>query len=182
MTTVYVAEKPTPNPELTPGQIGIIQERVLAARNFLNDALDQAAHNGIPVEVRLIGVMNVGAARRGIPQHYQVEALPIKTAEEVEREERETLFQLKFKYEHPGGALFLSPKPHCEPEQPKKTPQELASMPYDDLYVEDYVSNGKLAQILNENGFCNKTVCPECGVDDFTHVEGCSKLELTDDI
>jgi len=27
---------------------------------------------------------------------------------------------------------------------------------------------------LNNNGFCNLTVCPECRVDDFTHVEGCS--------
>jgi hypothetical protein len=26
---------------------------------------------------------------------------------------------------------------------------------------------------LNQNGFCNLTVCPECRVDDFTHVEGC---------
>jgi hypothetical protein len=26
---------------------------------------------------------------------------------------------------------------------------------------------------LNANGFCNLTCCPECHVDDFTHVEGC---------
>ena len=26
---------------------------------------------------------------------------------------------------------------------------------------------------LNRNGFCNLTVCPECRVDDFVHVEDC---------
>ena len=30
-----------------------------------------------------------------------------------------------------------------------------------------------LGTILNNNGAPNLTVCPECHVDDFTHVEGC---------
>jgi hypothetical protein len=31
-----------------------------------------------------------------------------------------------------------------------------------------------LCRILNRNGAANMTVCPECGCDDFTHVESCS--------
>lgn len=31
---------------------------------------------------------------------------------------------------------------------------------------------------LNYNGFCNLTVCPECHVDDFTHVETCRTGQL----
>lgn len=34
-------------------------------------------------------------------------------------------------------------------------------------------SNDALLKWLNRNGFCNLTVCPECHVDDFVHVEGC---------
>lgn len=53
---------------------------------------------------------------------------------------------------------------------------------YDTLFVNDYVYNGKISKQLNEHGYCNKTVCPECSVDDFTHVEGCSKLKLVEHI
>lgn len=36
-------------------------------------------------------------------------------------------------------------------------------------------SNGtEVMDWLNLNGFANLTICPECHVDDFTHVEGCS--------
>jgi len=31
-----------------------------------------------------------------------------------------------------------------------------------------------LEGVLNRNGGANMTVCPECHVDDFTHVEGCT--------
>lgn len=58
----------------------------------------------------------------------------------------------------------------------------LANQPYDTLFVEDYVYNGKISRQLNANGYCAKTVCPECHIDDFTHEEGCSKLELIKDI
>lgn len=30
-----------------------------------------------------------------------------------------------------------------------------------------------LHKYLNANGYCGHTVCPECGIDDFVHVEGC---------
>jgi hypothetical protein len=55
-------------------------------------------------------------------------------------------------------------------------------MSYDELFVNDYVYNGVVAKELNQTGQCYKTVCPECAVDDFTHVEGCSKLKLIEDI
>jgi len=42
----------------------------------------------------------------------------------------------------------------------------------DELYLNDDPLNW-----LNENGFCNLTVCPECRTDDFTHVEGCRIAE-----
>lgn len=55
-------------------------------------------------------------------------------------------------------------------------------MSYDELYVNDYVYNGRVASYLNEKGQCHITVCPECHIDDFTHVENCSKLKLIEDI
>lgn len=60
--------------------------------------------------------------------------------------------------------------------------QELSTMTYDRLFVDDYVYNGKIATQLNAMGLCSKTVCPECHVDDFCHVEDCSKLDLVADI
>lgn len=54
-----------------------------------------------------------------------------------------------------------------------------------ELPVEDYVKLAvicnfliehdqyDLGAILNRNGKCAWTVCPECQVDDFVHVEGC---------
>lgn len=58
----------------------------------------------------------------------------------------------------------------------------LSEQSYDELFVEDYISNGKIAAQLNEQGLCSKTVCPECCVDDFTHAEGCSKQKLIEHI
>ena len=37
-----------------------------------------------------------------------------------------------------------------------------------------------LLRVLNKNGCVNWSVCPECHMDDFTHVEGCSILESLD--
>ena len=52
---------------------------------------------------------------------------------------------------------------------------------------EDYIKLGylavlepQLARILNENGGANITCCPECRVDDFVHVEGCSVGKAVD--
>lgn len=36
------------------------------------------------------------------------------------------------------------------------------------------VIDPQLHRILNDNGGANITCCPECSVDDFVHVEGCS--------
>ena len=42
------------------------------------------------------------------------------------------------------------------------------------LALADWKEPGdELLNWLNNNGFCNLTVCPECHVDDFVHVEGC---------
>jgi hypothetical protein len=58
------------------------------------------------------------------------------------------------------------------------TPEEienLPNLPYEQLYLLDALADGLITRYLNENGYANKTVCPECGVDDFCHVEGCTK-------
>ena len=51
----------------------------------------------------------------------------------------------------------------------------------DVLSKEDYrilqrinVNDDELTGVLNRNGCANWTVCPECRVDDFSHIEGCS--------
>lgn len=41
------------------------------------------------------------------------------------------------------------------------------------LECADISSNGDVSKVLNANGMCSWTVCPKCGSDDFTHVEGC---------
>jgi len=50
----------------------------------------------------------------------------------------------------------------------------LCGFTYIELQKLDYISNGKLTKILNDNGVPNLTVCPQCKVDDFVHVVGCS--------
>lgn len=44
------------------------------------------------------------------------------------------------------------------------------------MYVLDMQTNGEVGRILNGNGMPNATVCPECRVDDFTHVASCKLL------
>lgn len=53
--------------------------------------------------------------------------------------------------------------------------EELPYLPYPQLFLLDLLNDGEIATYLNHNGFANKTVCPNCMVDDFTHVEGCSQ-------
>jgi hypothetical protein len=43
------------------------------------------------------------------------------------------------------------------------------------LYKIDVESNGAASEVCNESGNCHLTVCPECHVDDFVHVEGCKE-------
>ena len=45
-----------------------------------------------------------------------------------------------------------------------------ASLALADLQEPD----NKIPDWLNANGFANLTCCPECHVDDFVHVEGCT--------
>ena len=52
----------------------------------------------------------------------------------------------------------------------------LPTLSYDELYFMDIISHYKVSQYLNQNGYCSLTVCPECHIDDFIHVEGCSKI------
>lgn len=53
--------------------------------------------------------------------------------------------------------------------------EKLTQLGYYELFLLDLLNDGEIATYLNNNGFANKTVCPECHVDDFTHVEGCSQ-------
>jgi hypothetical protein len=43
-------------------------------------------------------------------------------------------------------------------------------------------SQNEVAKWLNDNGFCNLTVCPECHVDDFVHIETCKIGRTLDSI
>lgn len=51
----------------------------------------------------------------------------------------------------------------------------LPNLPYAQLNILDVLCEGEIAAYLNSEGFAHKTVCPECRVDDFCHVEGCSQ-------
>lgn len=51
--------------------------------------------------------------------------------------------------------------------------EELIKLPYSQLFLLDLLNDGEVAKYLNHNGFASKTVCPDCHVDDFVHVEGC---------
>ena len=47
---------------------------------------------------------------------------------------------------------------------------------YMKLYIQDYVDNGRTLKQLNRTN-PNATVCPECCIDDFVHVEDCTIYE-----
>ena len=47
------------------------------------------------------------------------------------------------------------------------------------LQQADLGAHGTVVGVLNRNGCANWTVCPECRVDDFSHVEGCPLFEAT---
>jgi hypothetical protein len=51
--------------------------------------------------------------------------------------------------------------------------QGLDKKEYIELAVAAYFFEG-IIKTLNSNGAANFTVCPECHIDDFTHVEGCT--------
>lgn len=46
--------------------------------------------------------------------------------------------------------------------------------------LNDVCEHDELMDVLNRCGAANMTVCPECRVDDFTHVEGCVLGDLCD--
>ena len=52
--------------------------------------------------------------------------------------------------------------------------KSLSREDYKTLFFNQYYVG--FAEVLNRNGLCNLTVCPECGCDDFSHAEGCSIL------
>lgn len=54
----------------------------------------------------------------------------------------------------------------------------LSKEDYKVLQNADFESNYAIADILNRNGCANWTVCPECHVDDFSHVENCPLAEF----
>lgn len=45
---------------------------------------------------------------------------------------------------------------------------------YITLLLADDKTDGVIGTLLNNNGASSLTVCPECRVDDFAHVETCS--------
>lgn len=56
----------------------------------------------------------------------------------------------------------------------KKSITELEMEDFVNLNLYDRWMNGAISKYLNENGKASFTICPECGVDDFTHIQGCS--------
>jgi hypothetical protein len=48
---------------------------------------------------------------------------------------------------------------------------------YKVLQQADIILNGKVAEVLNKNGQPSWTVCPNCCIDDFTHVEDCPLID-----
>jgi hypothetical protein len=49
----------------------------------------------------------------------------------------------------------------------------LSKEDYQILEAADTKSDGAVARVLNENGCADFTICPECGVEDFIHIEEC---------
>ena len=54
---------------------------------------------------------------------------------------------------------------------------------YKQLELLDINEAYAVSKFLNENGYANLTVCPECCVDDFVHTESCKlgKLNIEED-
>ncbi|MEK6828872.1 MAG: hypothetical protein AABY15_02015 [Nanoarchaeota archaeon] len=63
----------------------------------------------------------------------------------------------------------------------KKSVTELSEKDFIVLNAMDRVMIGNLSKYLNENGKASFTLCPECGIDDFTHTSMCSINIKTDD-
>lgn len=51
---------------------------------------------------------------------------------------------------------------------------------YMTLQVMDQALDGDVARYFNDSGYANLTCCPQCRVDDFTHVEGCGLIMRED--
>lgn len=45
------------------------------------------------------------------------------------------------------------------------------------LQAADIALDCAVAGVLNRNGCANWTVCPQCRVDDFCHIEGCALIK-----
>ena len=56
----------------------------------------------------------------------------------------------------------------------------LSPKEYVELAYWSEVSGEKIREILNDHGGCRMTVCPECKVDDFVHIEGCTVGDQVD--
>jgi hypothetical protein len=61
----------------------------------------------------------------------------------------------------------------ANPDDMKPVPARLSEQDFATLNAADILSEGRVASVLNANGLCAWTVCPECHVDDFIHVEDC---------
>jgi hypothetical protein len=63
----------------------------------------------------------------------------------------------------------------------KTSATELVLEDFVELNVQSQEMEGLLSSYLNDNGKASFTVCPECGVDDFTHSENCSIYQRVED-
>jgi len=63
----------------------------------------------------------------------------------------------------------------------KSSVTELTMEDFIELNVQEKNMDSKLSGYLSENGKASFTVCPECGANDFVHVEGCSIYQRVED-
>lgn len=54
--------------------------------------------------------------------------------------------------------------------------ENLPNLSYDELQLIDIITCFEVSKYLNANGYSSLTVCPECHIDDFTHIKGCPKI------
>jgi len=73
-------------------------------------------------------------------------------------------------YEETCGSSYRELYPIIE----KKSVTELVELDFFVLNNSDQKMRGNLAKYLNDIGKASFTLCPECGCDDFTHVDECS--------